>query len=208
MKYSNQEIIEQRKTLAEELYNNNYYGAEEAQAERILSALMDRLPERLFCLSEAGQGYETVWAADINDALEMAEDRFERGNYDDSDNETWWCDFGAYDVANGDHQSSTLQVDPKEPDCEDDQEHDWCSPIEVVGGIKENPGVFGNGGGIIIKSVCSHCGIYRITNTWAQRPDTGEQGLESVSYEPADRDSLVWVESQKEEENGDNHDIF
>jgi hypothetical protein len=87
-------------------------------------------------------------------------------------------------------------VDPEEPDCSA-ADHDWCSPIEVVGGIDSNPGVWGHGGGVKITEVCRHCGGYRITDTWAQRQDTGEQGLESVEYHEADDASLAWVDSQR-----------
>lgn len=92
-------------------------------------------------------------------------------------------------------QSITITIDADEPDCEHEDGHDWQSPIEVVGGLRENPGVHGNGGGVIITEVCAHCGAYRITNTWAQRSDTGEQGLRSIEYRDADESSLAWVES-------------
>lgn len=85
-----------------------------------------------------------------------------------------------------------VEISPDAPAC-DDCEHDWCSPISVVGGIAENPGVWGHGGGVIIREVCAHCGVYRVTDTWAQDRSTGEQGLRSVEYEPADEDSLAWV---------------
>jgi hypothetical protein len=83
--------------------------------------------------------------------------------------------------------------DPVEPSCDPGEEHDWRSPLSLLGGCEENPGVWGNGGGVIIAEVCAHCGCKRMTDTWAQRPDTGEQGLESVSYEEcwASLDELV-----------------
>jgi hypothetical protein len=85
----------------------------------------------------------------------------------------------------------TIEIEA-EPDCEA-EEHDWQSPYEVVGGVKENPGVRGHGGGVIIKECCAHCGRYRFTDTWAQRRDTGEQGLRRVSYEDADEVSREWM---------------
>lgn len=87
----------------------------------------------------------------------------------------------------------TITIDAAEPDCKDGEGHDWSSPHCVVGGIEENPGVYGNGGGVIITEVCELCGAYQITDTWAQRPDTGEQGLTSVTYRDADETSLAWV---------------
>jgi hypothetical protein len=89
----------------------------------------------------------------------------------------------APDNDSDDWESITVTVDPTEPDCTDG-EHEWESPIEIVGGIKENPGVWGHGGGVTIQEVCRKCGCGRLTDTWAQRQDTGEQGLRSVTYQP------------------------
>lgn len=90
--------------------------------------------------------------------------------------------------------SLVIVKDQDEPECEL-TEHDWQSPYSVLGGLKENPGVFGNGGGVIIKEVCKNCGVYKITDTWAQNPYDGSQGYTTVEYEPADDDSLEWIES-------------
>ena len=69
---------------------------------------------------------------------------------------------------------------PAMPDCETGHEHDFISPHSIVGGIEENPGVWGHGGGVIIHEVCRWCGTLRITDTWAQDPQTGEEGLRSI----------------------------
>ncbi len=89
----------------------------------------------------------------------------------------------------------TLKLHPAAPDCAEGHEHDWQSPYEIVGGIRDNPGVWGHGGGVIYREVCAHCGAYKITDTWATRPDNGVQGLTSVCYEPATPDSVAWAES-------------
>ena len=91
-------------------------------------------------------------------------------------------------------EAHTIALHPEEPECDSDEGHDWRNPHEVLGGLEENPGVWGHGGGAIIKTVCANCGAYRVLDTWAHRPDTGEEGLESVSYEEADDASLAWVE--------------
>lgn len=87
-----------------------------------------------------------------------------------------------------DTEQVTIAVDPDEPACLDGESHDWQSPVDVVGGNKENPGVFGHGGGVIIKEICSHCGLKRTIDTWAQNPDNGEQGLRSIKFSPTDAD--------------------
>jgi hypothetical protein len=80
-------------------------------------------------------------------------------------------------------ESGTVTLNPKEPECTNENKHRWETPYELVGGIEENPGVWGSGGGVIIKEVCIHCGCVRNTDTWAQRMSDGQQGLRSISYE-------------------------
>lgn len=77
-------------------------------------------------------------------------------------------------------------------------DHIWESPHSVVGGLKENPGVWGVGAGLRIVEVCSECGIYRITLTAVQDSATGKH-REEVIYEDADSYSSEWVDSQKED---------
>lgn len=92
-----------------------------------------------------------------------------------------------------DEDSHTITREPDEPGCSADA-HDWRTPHAVVGGAKENPGCRGHGGGVIQTEVCAHCGAYMVTDTWAQDPQTGEQGLRSIEYRPADEASEAWLE--------------
>ncbi len=77
-----------------------------------------------------------------------------------------------------------FRVDEDPPPCIDSDDHDWQSPHEIVGGIKENPGVWGNGGGVIINEVCMRCGCQKTTDTWATHPENGSQGHTVVTYDP------------------------
>jgi hypothetical protein len=87
------------------------------------------------------------------------------------------------DLADDKHiDTITTAIDPDAPDCDDPRGHNWKAPHELVGGIEDNPGVWGSGGGVKIHEVCVRCGCGKLTDTWAQRPDTGEQGLDSVAY--------------------------
>lgn len=79
-------------------------------------------------------------------------------------------------------ESHTITIEPDEPDCIDGNQHVWKSPLSLVGGCKENPGVYGHGGGVIITECCMLCGCKKQTDTWAQNPENGEQGLTSVEY--------------------------
>jgi len=51
------------------------------------------------------------------------------------------------------------------------QDHDWVQGQ-----------VMGSGGGVCYVETCSLCGARRHVDTWAQNPETGEQGLTSISY--------------------------
>lgn len=88
--------------------------------------------------------------------------------------------------------SSSVTIQPEEPDCTE-PDHDWQSPVELVG-----HGPRANGGGVIYEEVCAHCGVYRVTDTWAQDCLTGQQGLREVSYRPADETSSAWIQAARD----------
>lgn len=155
-------------------------------------ALRDSDESREWKLREKDYVYDTVFASSATEALAIAQTNVDRGNYGDS-TDTLYIDISVSCTDTGEEDSETVTLEPVEPDCLEGEEHDWRSPYSVLGGIEENPGVWGHGGGVIIKQVCAHCGRYQITDTWAQRRDTGEQGLTEVSYEDADDDSLAWL---------------
>jgi len=94
--------------------------------------------------------------------------------------------------------SDTIAVHPDAPACESDSGHSWVAPPELVGGLEENPGVSGHGGGVLIHTVCEHCGTLRVEDTWAQDPCTGQQGLESVCYEAGKY--ADWVQDREQAE--------
>lgn len=79
--------------------------------------------------------------------------------------------------------SHIIAIEPDEPPCAEGEDHDWQSPYEILGGDRHNPGVWAHGGGVVIHEVCMRCGCGRTTDTWAQDPEDGTQGLTSVSYE-------------------------
>jgi hypothetical protein len=92
-----------------------------------------------------------------------------------------------------DREDRTIELPADEPACVRGHEHDWQSPYEIVGGLRENPGVQGHGGGVIYREICAHCGRYRTTDTWAPDPDGGEQGKRQVRYGAPDEASLAWA---------------
>jgi len=97
-----------------------------------------------------------------------------------------------------DENGETTEVEcivggPTEPVCHEDGEHDWESPYEIVGGLKENPGVWAFGGGQLkFDEVCCNCGRFRQTITESlngQWPRTPER----VTYSEPDKASLAWA---------------
>jgi hypothetical protein len=142
-------------------------------------------------------------------AKEAAQELVDDSGIDAADGKTTWVNVEVnktviyqdrlgdiYELAIG-STYHTIAIDPDEPECIDEYtEHDWESPHELLGGLKENPGVQGHGGGVVITEVCAHCGMYRDTDTWAQNPENGEQGLTSVEYRDADDASLEWLPRQ------------
>lgn len=98
-------------------------------------------------------------------AEEAAQEYVDGGDWGDG-RETSWVTVYVTDE-DGDCVRIKIAVEPDEPDC-DEEEHEWKSPYELVGGLKENPGVFGSGGGVKITEVCIRCGCGKHTDTWAE----------------------------------------
>lgn len=152
-----------------------------------------------------------TWHADDGNAAiecgatsgcEAAQEYVDGGSWGD-DGETSWVTVYVWRVAlrlddgeireeRVDEDRHKIAIETTEPECVE-SEHDWRSPYSVLGGLRENPGVRGHGGGVFITQVCRHCGRYLITDTWAQDMTDGVQGLTSTRYEDADDDSQQWV---------------
>lgn len=133
-------------------------------------------------LCEEGTHYDTIDADTAEEALGVAKNNVDAANYSVVD-KTMWIDVEVRCEETGEKARATVTCTPDEPDCPGHAKHDWQSPHELLGGLEENPGVVGHGGGVIIRKVCMLCGCERTTDTWAQ-DHYGRQGLESVSYEP------------------------
>jgi len=125
----------------------------------------------------------------------------EGGDWDLSEG-TFWVHDHAWPIdpvtgeeLDADRVDVRVAFEPAEPVCGRGREHDWQSPHSVLGGLRENPGVWGKGGGVVIREVCAYCAAYRVTDTWAQ--DGAIQGLQSVAYEDADDDSLAWIAGRR-----------
>lgn len=122
-------------------------------------------------------------------AEEAAKDYVDTGDWGEIDSTTW-IHVRTYlkgvnkdgEIVSVDEDLHRITIEPDEPDCIEGESHRWRAPVTIVGGIKENPGVWGHGGGVIMKECCTLCGCGKVADTWAQDRSTGEQGLTSVEY--------------------------
>lgn len=163
------------------------------QADAAVEAARSRLAEsdelRSWKLYEDGHHYNTIKAPGCAEALEAAKEGVDPRNYPGVSGDgltiTIWVRVRVKCEATGENDSAKVACDPVPPKCGDgNQDHDWQTPLRIVGGIAENPGVWGNGGGVRIHEACMNCGCAKITDTWAQDRESGEQGLTSVEFEP------------------------
>ena len=85
---------------------------------------------------------------------------------------------------------------PEPEPCESEDGHDWQSPVEIVGGCAENPGVFSSGGTRFdFYEICQTCGMRK--HSWDQGAQRNPgQASEGVEYEAATERSLAWAGAQ------------
>jgi hypothetical protein len=142
-----------------------------------------------------GQVTEHIEADNRDHAEEIAAESWQSGSWDGkSIIELYLCEVDEDDDDIGDPWSIKVEVgdDPEPPECIDDHKHDWQSPYEVVGGLKENPGVWATGGTTIcVTQVCVHCGAYRKSIYYGAQREPGQ--CDTVEYEQPDGLSLSYL---------------
>ena len=145
---------------------------------------------------------EIIEAEDMDAAKEKAEEMWQDGSWDGKcliDVYIQEIDWDDNDVGDREEIEVECGEDPEEPECsEDEDEHEWESPHDVVGGLKENPGVWSLGGTtMLFKTVCRHCGIFREETHYGS--NRNPQQCDTIEYMEPDDDSLEWVENNKKE---------
>lgn len=145
--------------------------------------------------SHIDAGGEATWLCDDGNAevectgtmSAAAQEYVDGGDWGDSSSEDYACVIHVYCQAkylpDRSRDSESVALEQDEPECTHDDGHDWQSPQDLVGGIKENPGVWGNGGGVVVYEACVHCGCRKTTDTLAQDSTDGTR-YTKVSYEP------------------------
>jgi len=142
----------------------------------------------------ADDGNAEVEYRDADTATEAANEYVDDGDWGDGDESfavTVWVwrtaatidDDGQLQYVEVDRDSYLIVRDPPEPECEASEsgEHRWEAPYKLVGGIRENPGVWGRGAGVATLQVCVLCGTCRNENTATQGANT-EHDHDTVSY--------------------------
>jgi hypothetical protein len=141
-----------------------------------------------------------IEASDMQDAREQARDWATDGSYDTSAGYVYVTVY-IMDTSGECMETVSVALPMDEPQCDNASgEHDWQGPYGIVGGLRENPGVWGHGGGVVINRVCMTCGCGKRTDTWAQRRDTGEQGLTEVTYQVDQYRDAIDARRRAEEE--------
>jgi hypothetical protein len=85
-----------------------------------------------------------------------------------------------------DAHDCSAEIVAEEPECDDGEDHDWRAPHDVVGGVRENPGVFGSGhGSVKVIEYCIKCGKIRSTDYGAS-DHSGRQCTRVTVSDPED----------------------
>jgi hypothetical protein len=131
--------------------------------------------------------------------------------YDDSqdDGEAGEIDDDA--TVAGDEYDCSGEYSDTLPDCEqaehasaddeaDEEGHVWRSPYSVVGGCKENPGVWGgNGTAMNFHEVCRLCGCHKHTHSYGSQRNDGDP-REKITIKDRDEESEAWLKRTHEDE--------
>jgi len=163
-------------------------------AQDMLEYLQRQWQPRTFLIGDEHVSDTTVQADSLEDALELARDWARDGSWDHR------CEVDVFAVELdpladdgrdrrgaevGDRAWTTVEVgeDPPEPECSED-EHDWQAPHDVVGGLRENPGVWSAGGTTMtFHRVCAHCGLHRHETCHGAQRNRGQ--LDTIEYRRA-----------------------
>ncbi len=178
----------------------------------------DKLPNyRIYDLTGGGVT-EDIYAETLEDAIEQGREWIEQGDWSSEDGTyrtiTLPCcvreivryrseplpgeSIDEDATADNDAHDCSGEYSDELPECDasDDGEHDWQSPYSLVGGIRENPGVWSNGGtSMSYKEVCAICGKYKIKTSKGSQCNPDEARV-VIEIQDADEASLAWIMSR------------
>lgn len=158
----------------------------DAAKKRIIATRAHML-NRWSCIDGDCGAVDTIEADSAEEALAAFAATYDRDMYPD-DSGTIYVDIRVENIYTGEEDAQTLTLEDPEPECSDEDGHDW-----------REWSTRGDGPGVRIRECCARCGEYRITRTQAQRRDTGEYVGEETSYKEADDESREWLSELRDE---------
>jgi hypothetical protein len=143
-----------------------------------------------------GTGADVIEANDMQDAMDTASSNWKMGDWDTKsivEVRVVEIDADGKEIGDADWVDVEVGEDPTPPECTED-DHDFVADHSVVGGLKENPGVWSAGGTRLkILTCCKHCGSYKREVIVGAQHNPGE--CDTVEYLPADEASIAWIEA-------------
>ena len=154
-----------------------------------------------YIISEDSGASEIIDADDLEAALEAAKEWASEGSYDERVMVSV-CVRGIDDDGEytDEYDSSEVEAgpEPEAPECAEGEEHAWESPYEIVGGCKDNPGVWGLGGTTLtFHSVCCRCGAHKHETSYGSQRNPGQ--CDQVTYEEANDETKEWIARHNED---------
>lgn len=148
-----------------------------------------------------GGASEIIEADNLEAAVKAAKEWASEGSYD----ERVMVDVSIQGIDDdGDYTDEYELVEveagpePEEPECADGEEHEWESPYKIVGGFKENPGVWSLGGTTMsFRSVCCYCGAHKHETSYGSQRNPGQ--CDQVTYDEADDETKDWLKHRHED---------
>ena len=153
------------------------------------------MTNRRYTIGEESGATDTIEAASLDEALQAAKDWAADGDYDEQCMVEVWAEED--ETGKRVYDDVMAGPQPEEPECTSD-EHEWEAIHSLVGGMRENPGVWSLGGTrMSFDHVCIHCGHYRRVEHAGWQRNPGELSVK-VSYRAPDEASRAYCRRQKE----------
>lgn len=134
---------------------------------------------------------------DLECALDYAEEKWQDGSWDEKQTIRIYAQEIDWDGKTiGDSITRDIEVGEDSPwaECFEADAHEWCAPFDLVGGLKENPGVFSLGGTtMVFKKVCLHCGCYKTETKYGVQRNPGQS--DKIEYTRSDAESHSFTKS-------------
>lgn len=134
---------------------------------------------------------EIIEGDDLECALDYAEEKWQEGSWDEKQTIQIYAQEIDWDEKTiGDSITRDIEVGEDSPwaECYEADAHEWCAPFDLVGGLKENPGVWSMGGTtMVFKTVCLHCGCYKTETKYGVQRNPGQK--DKIEYTRSDAES-------------------